>query len=204
MLTQQEQDDVVGRIKAMGFSANVCDIRNVVSVSVDEENNDGAANFVGLNRTNWIHPRLRELAAEYDHIWVWVSADCVELHSIRRRAQPERRTNFETTRSADLNKAAIFRDLPVSKPGAKVRFTSATKQHGSASPTVNDIQGLRDAFTGKALNPALGLFQCDVCFVYYHTETRSALLEHNGGCWVCVACGASSLSAVTVQRPRWG
>jgi len=64
----------------------------------------------------------------------------------------------------------------------------------TSAPPENDFTGLHDAFTGAALNPALGLYQCEQCSVYYHFQSFSVLSEENGG--GCVACGATSITAV--------
>jgi hypothetical protein len=64
----------------------------------------------------------------------------------------------------------------------------------TSAPPKNDFTGLHDAFTGAALNPALGLYQCKQCSVYYHPQSFSVLREENGD--RCVACGAPSITAV--------
>jgi hypothetical protein len=64
----------------------------------------------------------------------------------------------------------------------------------TGAPASDDLKGLHDAFTGAALNPALGLNQCTQCSVYYHSESVSVLREENGS--RCVACGSTSITAL--------
>ena len=66
----------------------------------------------------------------------------------------------------------------------------------------NDFTGLHDAFTGAALNPALGLYQCEQCSVSYHLQSFSVLCEENGG--HCVACGSTSITAVAAGAAERG
>ncbi len=78
----------------------------------------------------------------------------------------------------------------------KIKFNGeggATASH--KPPTVQELEGLHDAFTGQPLNLALGLFQCSSCQVYYHTASYQVLADENSG--RCVACSSPSIAAVS-------
>ena len=90
---------------------------------------------------------------------------------------------------------AKYRPRPPSK-NPKVQF-------GPASPSpAPDIKDLHDAFTGAPLNPALGLYQCTNCQVYYHSESFVVLREENAG--RCVACGSNTVVARGAQEASAG
>jgi hypothetical protein len=55
-------------------------------------------------------------------------------------------------------------------------------------------------FTGAPLNPALGLYQCTTCQVYYHAASIEVLREENSG--RCVARGSTALVARGAQEAR--
>ncbi len=56
------------------------------------------------------------------------------------------------------------------------------------------MDGLRDAFTGAILDPALGLFRCTSCQVYYHRESYEVVRSENAG--QCVACSSTAIVQV--------
>ena len=73
---------------------------------------------------------------------------------------------------------------------------SRTKGDSSTNSTsLLDISGLHDAFTGVALNRALGLFQCTKCKVFYHRESINALKEHNSK--KCINCQSNLIIHVS-------
>lgn len=57
-----------------------------------------------------------------------------------------------------------------------------------------------DAFTGEALNPGLGLYQCAKCQVYYHRASYEVIQSENGG--RCVACLSVSIRTVAQTQTR--
>jgi hypothetical protein len=63
-----------------------------------------------------------------------------------------------------------------------------------------DLRDLHDAFTGAPLNPALGLYQCTNCQVYYHSESFTVLQEVNSR--RCVACGSTAVVARGAQEAQ--
>jgi hypothetical protein len=86
---------------------------------------------------------------------------------------------------------------PKKKP--KIEFPPSPSPTPSQPP---DLKDLHDAFTGTPLNPALGLYQCTNCQVYYHSESLAVLREANAG--RCVACGSTRLTARSVQEAGAG
>ncbi len=70
------------------------------------------------------------------------------------------------------------------------------------SVTADDVADVVDAFTGEGLKPALGLFQCFQCEVYYHRASVETLKAENGG--QCVACLSISIRPVTLTSPHRG
>ena len=60
----------------------------------------------------------------------------------------------------------------------------------------NDLVGVVDAFTGEALNAALGLYQCGKCQVYYHRACYEVIRSENGG--QCVACLSTTIRTVSL------
>jgi ribosomal protein S27AE len=69
---------------------------------------------------------------------------------------------------------------------------------GGHSVTANDLSGVVDAFTGEALNAALGLYQCGKCHVYYHRASFELIQSENAG--RCVACLDSSVRLVSFTQ----
>ena len=66
--------------------------------------------------------------------------------------------------------------------------------------TSKDLVGVVDAFTGEALNAALGLYQCGNCRVYYHSASFDVIRIENGG--KCVACPSVSIRVVSLSQTR--
>ena len=91
-----------------------------------------------------------------------------------------------STAGGSRTPSIAFRDLP-----AKNRAVSP-----------EEVQGVVDAFTGELLKPALGLFQCDKCLVFYHKGSVELLRLENGG--QCVACLSVALRAVALAPSRRG
>ena len=68
-------------------------------------------------------------------------------------------------------------------------FTSNT------SATTLDLSGLNDAFTGAPLDRSLGLYQCQDCKVYYHTESYEVIKAENN--LQCMACSSTRITAIS-------
>jgi len=60
----------------------------------------------------------------------------------------------------------------------------------------SDLAGLRDGYSGEALDAGRGLVRCAGCGVLYHVESARVLARDNGG--RCAACGASDFRAVVL------
>lgn len=60
----------------------------------------------------------------------------------------------------------------------------------------DDLSGINDAFTGRPLDIAKPLFECNGCHVFYQQESVAVLQQVNDGC--CMVCGAVSIVARTV------
>jgi hypothetical protein len=68
------------------------------------------------------------------------------------------------------------------------------------SVAARDLAGLVDAFTGEALDSALGLYQCGNCEVYYHGSSFEVIKSENGG--RCVSCLKVSVREVAKAASR--
>jgi hypothetical protein len=88
------------------------------------------------------------------------------------------------------------------RPAGRVRspriFPDSANRMGTGVPTGAAREGLHDAFTGGKLNPALGLFQCTNCKVYYHADSVTVLRAENNG--QCVACGTARIVSLTAKE----
>ena len=72
--------------------------------------------------------------------------------------------------------------------------------------TTGDLSGLVDAFTGEALNAALGLYQCGnrKCGVYYHRSSFEVIRsENNGQCVACLSASIRTISTTAAQSKSW-
>jgi hypothetical protein len=75
---------------------------------------------------------------------------------------------------------------------ARIRFGSVdvtTRQGGAVA--ASDV---RDAVTGRVLDPTRELYQCTVCRTCYHVDSVDFLNRENGG--ACVSCGRSAVTEV--------
>ena len=94
-----------------------------------------------------------------------------------------------------------FRPSPVSGSHPKNNINFRGPALDSDSVRSEDLDGMVDAFTGVALNPGLGLYQCTKCRVYYHRESYEVIQSENGG--KCVACPSTSIRAISQpQAPK--
>jgi hypothetical protein len=62
--------------------------------------------------------------------------------------------------------------------------------------TRRDIEGLRDAYSGAALDDTRALVRCDQCLAFYHAESVAILVRENKG--RCAGCGGTNFRAVTL------
>jgi len=92
---------------------------------------------------------------------------------------PQARTSYRPQARPSRSSAIRFTELGADTP--------ATLSAGS-------LDGLRDAFTGAILDPALGLFRCTSCQVYYHRESYEVVRSENAG--QCVACSSTAIVQV--------
>lgn len=87
---------------------------------------------------------------------------------------------------------------------SEVGFQDISESTGS----VDNIDGLVDAFTGQQLDPALGLHECKGCHVFYHHASVQVLAAENAG--KCVSCRGGDIVPVSTasrkvvaSRPRF-
>lgn len=93
-----------------------------------------------------------------------------------------------------------FRPSTASDSDAKknISFREPSVDNHSVRP--EDLAGVVDAFTGVALNPGLGLYQCGKCQVYYHRGSYEVIQSENGG--QCVACLSISIRVISQPQAR--
>lgn len=88
-----------------------------------------------------------------------------------------------------------FRPSARSRSNSSISFKTTSKPSSPGSvPAEADLEGLHDAFTGAPLDKNLGLYQCQACKVYYHTESLQILREANNS--QCVSCQSVNIIAV--------
>ncbi len=88
-----------------------------------------------------------------------------------------------------------FRPSSTTRTKSKINFKVTSSTSINNVPAASDLEGLHDAFTGAPLDKGLGLYQCQSCMVYYHTESLQVLREVNNS--QCVACQSSNIIVVT-------
>lgn len=81
---------------------------------------------------------------------------------------------------------------PKKTPKNKISFPSANNVNVNNTNS-EDLTDLHDAFTGAPLNASLGLYKCNKCQVYYHTESYQILKDENSG--QCMACSSTDIIA---------
>ena len=62
--------------------------------------------------------------------------------------------------------------------------------------SLDELAGLRDAYSGEPLNPDRPLVRCSGCLAVYHADNAGVLARDNGG--RCAACGGTDFTAVTL------
>lgn len=80
----------------------------------------------------------------------------------------------------------------------KINFNAIDNNTSFSNNRNEDLKDLKDAFTGAPLNVSLGLYKCNNCQVYYHTESYQILVNENSG--MCMACNSKNIvSAAKVK-----
>lgn len=95
--------------------------------------------------------------------------------------------------SAPSKKSAgnTYRPASQRADSKKIVFTEA---HSTSTPTMRDLSGLHDAYTGAPLDVSLGLYQCENCQVFYHASSMEVLRSENNS--QCVACQATTILGI--------
>jgi hypothetical protein len=88
------------------------------------------------------------------------------------------------------------RDGRTFRPRSRARSRAGEAAAGVTLLRRRDLAGLRDAYSGEALDPARPLVRCNGCQSLYHADSARVLARENGG--RCAGCGGSSFSAVKV------
>ncbi|SEJ85317.1 hypothetical protein SAMN05518849_115146 [Sphingobium sp. AP50] len=92
--------------------------------------------------------------------------------------------------------ATVHRPSRQASP-SPIRFNNidnAIDTGGGETLSQENLDGLRDAFTGAPLDIGLGLYRCSTCQVYYHRESYDVVRSENGG--HCVACASTAIVPV--------
>ncbi len=126
----------------------------------------------------------------------------------RSRLKKNRYHRNETTVYTPNNKRKesqppqTFRPSPNNRSNKKISFNNRSSNTITSLPTTTDLNGLHDAFTGAPLDTNLGLYQCQSCKVYYHTDSLQVLREANNS--QCVACQSTTIIAVVAGKKTDG
>jgi len=135
---------------------------------------------------------------------------CFAIYIIRKIISKKRRSNnFSSTTDrlgtdsrVDIQTSSRNSYRPLSKTTQSKIVLRNLNDKRLATPNV-DITGLQDAYTGEPLNLSLGLYQCQKCKVYYHTDSFEVIESENQG--KCVNCSCSKIKVVTSgERITWG
>jgi hypothetical protein len=85
-----------------------------------------------------------------------------------------------------------FRPTAQSRANSNIRFKDSFSSNSATADIAKlDLSGLHDAFTGAPLDKILGLYQCQNCTVFYHTESIQVLREVNDS--KCVSCQSTNI-----------
>lgn len=129
-------------------------------------------------------------------IWFICSLFGGGSRSTPNRQQPPRQSPPSPPPSSQPKNPTTHRPQPSSKPGGIVFKTMDT----DAGISKIDLSGVNDAFTGAPLNPALGLYQCTTCKVFYHRESYDLLIEVNSS--RCVSCSSTTIKSLTEAQAK--
>jgi hypothetical protein len=132
-------------------------------------------------------------------IYAWLAA------SIRRlRQRPSSSAGRSTPPTPTRDKTTFRPSSTRHRDTRGIQFTSDVLRAPPGSkegvPSAEELEGLRDAFTGEPLNLSKGLYRCNRCRVYYHAASYAVLVSENSS--HCVSCGTSSLASVTSESAR--
>ena len=107
---------------------------------------------------------------------------------------PSTNRTFDTTTKTPKSRTT-FRPSTQKKTISGIKFKDSSQ---SNLPVPSSLEGLHDAFTGEPLKKSLGLYQCQNCHVFYHTESYQILNEANNS--KCVACQSSNIIAILADQ----
>lgn len=94
-------------------------------------------------------------------------------------------------------RSAAGRDPRAYRPRSRFRDGFARRESDAGCAVRRrDLAGLRDAYSGAALDPSRPLVRCTRCLAFYHAESAAVLVRENGG--RCAACGGTAFRAVDV------
>lgn len=125
--------------------------------------------------------------------------------------QAAARRQAEASRQAEVNRQAAarrqaetksFRPTPAKSSNKGIVFNTSSSDNSRKTTLAQtlDLSGLNDAFTGAALDRSLGLYQCQACKVYYHSESFAILKEANNS--QCVACSSTKIIDILGSTDR--
>ncbi len=89
---------------------------------------------------------------------------------------------------------------PHARPGERSGMTGRADGADRGTDWVvarSEIDGVRDAYSSAALDPARPLYRCAGCQAYYHRSSMDALQAQNHG--RCALCGSHDLRAVHLR-----
>lgn len=100
--------------------------------------------------------------------------------------------------------SSSYRPSATVSSGTTSRHKIQFREKGGDSSLLSDqdVRDLVDALTGASLQPALGLYQCQRCKVFYQTHSFEVIQSENGG--RCVSCLHTDIESVTSRREQRG
>ena len=134
-------------------------------------------------------------------IWFvfWVIGKFSDSSSSSSPIQSRNRT--APTRRPTPSDPKVYRPKARSRSRSSIKFSdSGTPSTKRAMPTAAQLKDLHDAFTGAPLDPALGLYRCSSCKVYYHRESFDVLSAENSR--QCVACSSTDIVSLSTSKAR--
>jgi hypothetical protein len=126
---------------------------------------------------------------------IWLIYAIFGGSSKNNRNQIDSSTYTPSSTHKKRQKTETFRPSSRPRSNSNISFKKTTSTSSASSvPAIADLEGLHDAFTGAPLDKNLGLYQCQSCKVYYHTESLQILREANNS--QCVSCQSTNIIAV--------
>lgn len=108
--------------------------------------------------------------------------------------RPPRSNSYTSTTKTEVNKSKnTYR--PKNTTRRKINFNTIEDTTSFSNEDTSNLKDLKDAFTGAPLDVSLGLYKCNNCQVYYHTESYKILVNENSG--MCMACNSSTIISVS-------